>query len=399
MKQLINNRLPSSTHKGTHHGTPRILFPFVGDTVGGSHQSAALLISALYALNMQPLVLIHRYGPLRKFFVDRSIQTLTFSSLPVWEKKSSTIGGLIYFIFVTLKLLPALKKLKVDLVHVNDGRMAISWSLATRIFRLPFVVHQRTLLSKSRLTEIALSRASVIVAISEHTRRSLPNSFLPKIIIIQNPFNANIAADRHETRNETAKLFSLDPLAPILVFAANISYQKRPLVALGVMSILRKKGIKATLLVSGRFDDVAHAELQCFISSNGLEESVRVLGYREDISKILAVSDLLLAPAVGEGHGRVLIESMLVGTPVIASNSGGHSEIIRHLYNGYLVTPDSADEMATGVTELLANEPLRKGISKRARTDAYSRFVSNKSTQEIAKLYLELIEKQCKKVL
>ena len=61
-----------------------------------------------------------------------------------------------------------------------------------------------------------------------------------------------------------------------------------------------------------------------------------ILGFRDDISDLMAISDILLAPAENEGFGRSIIEAMISKVPVVAADSGGHVEIIKNNINGLL---------------------------------------------------------------
>ena len=60
------------------------------------------------------------------------------------------------------------------------------------------------------------------------------------------------------------------------------------------------------------------------------------MNFVSSVDPLLASLDLVFAPADNEPFGRVLIESMIVKTPVIANKSGGHLEIIKDKYNGWL---------------------------------------------------------------
>ena len=77
------------------------------------------------------------------------------------------------------------------------------------------------------------------------------------------------------------------------------------------------------------------------------------MGFRYPPEPWIAACDVLLVPAVEEPFGRSLIEAMLLGTPLIAADSGGNPEIIRHGETGYLVPPDDPDAFAERTLALL----------------------------------------------
>ena len=79
------------------------------------------------------------------------------------------------------------------------------------------------------------------------------------------------------------------------------------------------------------------------ISALGLRERCFFMGPHYPIGPWIAGCDVLVAPAVAEGSGRALVEAMLIGTPVVATNDGGHCEIINHGETGYLVPADNPE--------------------------------------------------------
>jgi glycosyltransferase involved in cell wall biosynthesis len=96
---------------------------------------------------------------------------------------------------------------------------------------------------------------------------------------------------------------------------------------------------------------------------------------------------VLLVPAVEEPFGRSLIEAMLLGTPLIAAESGGNPEIIRHGETGYLVRPDDPNAFAERAVALLRDAGARAAIAARARADAVARFEMQRHAQSIMQIY------------
>ncbi|MGH6920764.1 MAG: glycosyltransferase, partial [Geminicoccaceae bacterium] len=101
----------------------------------------------------------------------------------------------------------------------------------------------------------------------------------------------------------------------------------------------------------------------------------------------IAACDVLLVPAVEEPFGRSLIEAMLLGTLLIAADSGGNPEIIRHGETGYLVPPDDPDAFALRTLALLEDRDARASIAANARQDAVSRFGMQRHAQSIMQIY------------
>jgi glycosyltransferase involved in cell wall biosynthesis len=92
----------------------------------------------------------------------------------------------------------------------------------------------------------------------------------------------------------------------------------------------------------------------------GLSERVCFLGWRRNIHEIMPCFDLLVLPSLNEGMGRVLVEAMAAGIPVVGSRVGGIPDLVKDGKNGLLVPP--ADEVALeqAILDLLRHESKRK---------------------------------------
>lgn len=368
----------------------RILFPFVGDTVGGSHHSAALLIANLPSAGMEAVVVVHRNGPLQNFFAARGIQNQATTPLPFWEAGRWAFINVFRMLTVTPRLLRELYRQRVDVVHVNDGRMAISWSLACWVFGIPLVIHQRTFFAKSRISSLALNLAAQVIAISRFTSDSLPSKIRQHVQLISNPLDKTIHYDRAAARVELAREFHLGISQYLLIFVGTLQSQKRPLIALQALALLRQAGIDAKMLVVGRGEGAEAEAVSKFIIDAGLENFAHLTGFRSDVGKLISAADVLIAPAINEGHGRVVLEAMLHGTPVVASASGGHAEVIENGQTGILVTPDDPQSLADAVTELLANPDNARDMVTTARAVVVDRHEVTTHVAAVVSSYRKL---------
>jgi glycosyltransferase involved in cell wall biosynthesis len=101
-----------------------------------------------------------------------------------------------------------------------------------------------------------------------------------------------------------------------------------------------------------------HDEVQRRIDNHRLRESITLLGHREDLKEILAVSDLTLALSEEpEAFGRVTLESLSLGTPVLGYAHGGTGEILRRLYPEGAVEPHDLESVIDRARRLLKDAP------------------------------------------
>ncbi|WP_169195970.1 glycosyltransferase [Devosia sp. MC1541] len=92
------------------------------------------------------------------------------------------------------------------------------------------------------------------------------------------------------------------------------------------------------------------------------------IGHRDDIAEIMGGVDVVIhASTLPEPFGRVIVEAMLAGTPVIASNGGGVPEIVQNGVSGRLIAPNSATALATAIEAALreTEQSLRMAVAAR----------------------------------
>ncbi|MGH7068367.1 MAG: glycosyltransferase family 4 protein [Acetobacteraceae bacterium] len=113
-------------------------------------------------------------------------------------------------------------------------------------------------------------------------------------------------------------------------------------------------------------------ELAPLFAASALGERLKLLGYREDVPAILAAADIFALPSHFEGLPMVLIEAMLAGLPVVASDIPGPREQVLDGATGLLVPRGDAEALARALGEL-AGAPERRiamGIAGRERAAA-----------------------------
>lgn len=114
--------------------------------------------------------------------------------------------------------------------------------------------------------------------------------------------------------------------------------------------------------------------LKAVIAEMGLEHHVRFTGLRPDPYAFIRAADLLIHPSRTEGQGLVLLEAMILRTPVLASNVGGIPSVITHGETGWLVPPDDPDALLDAFRTLAGSAELRSGLAERAEREYWTRF-------------------------
>jgi glycosyltransferase involved in cell wall biosynthesis len=117
----------------------------------------------------------------------------------------------------------------------------------------------------------------------------------------------------------------------------------------------------------------------------GIEKNIVFLGWRNDVSKIISIYDIFVLPSLNEGMGRVLVEAMALGKPIVASNAGGIPDLITHGKTGFLVPPKNSKELAKYIQILLENKEKRvkMGLAGKKMALNFSKEIMVSKTVEL----------------
>ena len=120
----------------------------------------------------------------------------------------------------------------------------------------------------------------------------------------------------------------------------------------------------------------------------GLGDTVRFLGFRDDVEDLLRAADLFCISSHLEGMGTSILDAMAAGLAVVATRTGGIPEIVSPGETGILVPPSDPGALAGALEQLGLDPELRAayGAAGRRRVRAYSADRTAERTREV---YLE----------
>jgi glycosyltransferase involved in cell wall biosynthesis len=122
-------------------------------------------------------------------------------------------------------------------------------------------------------------------------------------------------------------------------------------------------------LISDRGDDMA-----ALLRGSGLGARLRMLGYRDDVAAVMAAADIFVLPSYFEAMPMTVIEAMLVGLPVVASDVGGPREQIVADVTGLLVPPRQVTPLVEALARLAADAGPREAMGLAGRERAMALY-------------------------
>ncbi len=158
---------------------------------------------------------------------------------------------------------------------------------------------------------------------------------------------------------------------------------------LDAMALVVKQCPQSHLFLVGDGSEAEKLRLQCV--QLGIADKVTFTGFQKQPEIFIRVMDVFVLASLNEGMGRVILEAMVQGKPVIATKVGGVPELIEDGQNGLIVAPGDADALASAMIRIGKDRVLREAMGGRARAAVTHRFDLWKMVRDIELLYDECL--------
>ena len=277
---------------------------------------------------------------------------------------------------------------QVDLVHTHNVRATVAtWqALAGRRAAPPVVSTVHGLSERHyRWAARVLARcADHVVAVSDDVAERLVAGGLDtrRLTVIENAPAPVQLMDRDLARRE----LDLPADAPVALCLARLSRPKRQDLLVEAWSHVAEP---AVLLLAG--DGPERESLEEQVRRSPSRGRVQLLGDRRDVVRLLSACDLLVLPTDREGLPMTVLEAMVAGVPVVASDVGGLRSIARPALRS--VEPGSAEALARAVSETVESAQVRAGMVRAATEVVQTRFSSQTMSAAYFAVYDDLARK------
>ncbi len=369
---------------------------------GGSATGLCEVIRALDRTKYEPIVLFHVPSRYRSEVERLGARTLLLTDHLPPERPERTGVRFVrkvargraasqWTAFLTRQLPRAralsalIRREEIDLVYQNNNPSSNRTSiLAAHLAGVPQVAQVRFF---ARYYPPIDRRLATVVA-----------TFLYMSSAIEKQFQDALGqpAERGEVLYEPVDfdLFSADPRAGARI-RAEFGFGADDLVVSTVGRLVPWKGQDVFLRALGRLSEAIPAlkglvvgapgasrreksyarRLRALAQRLGLADRVLFTGFRRDIPAVLAASDVVVhGSSRPEPFGRVVLEAMASGRPVVATDAGGVPEIVDHGVSGFLVPPGDPQRMAESIGLLLRDPDRRRTMGDAGRRRSRSRF-------------------------
>jgi len=312
--------------------------------LSGAPISLAQLAERLPEHGYDPIYATPSHGPMGELLAEKGIRHVVIEK--PWR---------------ALRFIRLVQREKPALVHVNS--LVNTWPvLLCRFLRKPVIWHVRENLGKkkgyARLIHLAATR---VVLISK--RQATLFKGLRRVSYIPNAVDPTMYKGA-----KPADIRARDNRETLVVSIGSVEPRKGTIILAKAAAMLKEKPWIHFAIVGETKNEYAsyRREIETYVEEHELATRFRFVGPRTDIPNILAAADIMCHPAYVEAFGRVILEAMASGVPVIGSAIGEIPEILSYGEAGVLVRPGDEEGLADAIMRLDEKRELRAELAAKA---------------------------------
>jgi glycosyltransferase involved in cell wall biosynthesis len=319
------------------------------------------------------------------------------------------IDGACYTAFITLYRL--LKQTNSDIAHVNNLSPWFDVALASKLAgckcietfhgieeNITTLPPRRRLLTKiaslltTSITSVAESAANLLAQLTKIKKN--------RVTVLPNAVDTDLfcPCPSSEIKTELRKSFDLPEKGLLMGCVAALRPVKdhQGLIRAFARAVSDKEVMVSNsdiyLVLVGEGPLKNHLKL--LSQALGIEAQVIFLGRQNDIHKVLQAFDVFVLNSKTEGMSYAILEAMATRLPVIATDVGANSELIRHDLEGYLVPQGETETMARHITLLINNRSRLRAMGNNARYKIIKSYSFQKMISSYKTLYEEVSERR-----
>jgi glycosyltransferase involved in cell wall biosynthesis len=377
----------------------RVLHAITRLTLGGSSENTIASCVALAAAGYECVLAASFRESDASSLADARRRGCRLVELPALGREVAPVADLTALAqFVRL-----IRRERPAIVHTHTSKAGFIGRLAAVIARVPAVIHQphghlfygyygaRRTAVFTALERRAARWTDRIITLTdrgavEHLAHGIGRAE-QYVTVPSGVPTAELRAAAPARREARARL-GLDPAAFVVVGLGRLVPIKGFDLLVRALPAVVEQIPSARVLLVG--EGAERPRLEALARSLGVAERLGMLGGVFDVTTRLAAADVLAVPSRNEGMGRVIVEAMALGIPVVATAVGGTPDVVTDGESGRLVLPEDVVALAAALVELGRDETLRDKLGEAAQARAES-FSSAVAREKLLAVYTDLV--------
>ena len=207
-----------------------------------------------------------------------------------------------------------------------------------------------------------------VIAVSDQVKRNLITYFRTapdRVTVIPNATRTEVRQAGEAARMAFREKWDISPDQPVVACVAMLVEIKAHDVLLRAWARLVRHHPRAVLVLTG--EGPLRQWLEELSRKLGITETVRFVGFVEDLAVVYSCASLVVLASRSEGLPGAILEASAYGVPAVATAVSGTPEIVLPERTGLLVEPDDPEQLARAIARLLSDENLRERLGRAAR--------------------------------
>jgi len=397
----------------------RILFFHISSPIfTGGDQMVYRLVNGIDKSKYEPIVLTQMKSPLTDKLTQSGIcvKIIPFRSTldvyggeilnyPFWKK------GIVLFdlIIFNVRCLLFLYKYKIKLIWANNIRALLTIALSAKILRIPLIWNiwgKGSYRWSKFFNLLGLKLANFIITEYENQKEEIftkryIEKYKQKFHTIYTGHDFSSVSDHYIKREKKIKSKCKEVSIAII---GSITEKKGHIYFLEMAKEVSKKFSNLKFLVIGDIVPNNKSSIEYYnvlknkVIKYGLENKVHFLGWRENIFDELESIDIVVSTSLSEGLPGAIREALAMGIPVVATNVGGTSEIVKDGETGILVSPKNVEQLVSAVTFLIQNPKKAREMGLKGRERVLRYFTIDNFIKSYETLFDSILNKQKKAI-
>ncbi|GAB4429473.1 MAG: glycosyltransferase family 1 protein [Cyanobacteria bacterium J069] len=324
-------------------------------------------------------------GPFRTLLEQRQIPVEVLTQRSIRVRKES---GLMQGLGSLGQLAPLIGRVvrlarEYDLIYANTQKALVVGAIASVLARRPLVYHLHDILSPDhfsptnrRIAVALVNRAALVIANSHASQQALMEAGGrgDRSVVVYNGFLPEIYRQPAHNRNTLRQAWGWEN-AFVIGHFSRLSPWKGQHVLVAALAQC-PQSVCAVLVGEALFGEADYAyQLRRQVEQLGLGDRIRFLGFQSDVISLMHACDLVAHTSTApEPFGRVVVEGMLCGRPVVAVEAGGVPELLESGRTGWLVPPSDPAALAAVIRQSVQAPEVGEAIARLAQSEASQRF-------------------------
>ena len=325
-------------------------------------------------------------------------------ALPSLVRRLSFKNDLLAFI----SIYRLIKRIRPHIVHTHTSKAGLLGRLAAFLARVPVIIHTphghvfhsyygpfmtRIFIIAERILSLMTDKIAALTdrERDEHLEQGVASiekyTIIHSGVMLQQIMNMNIDIETGK------KEFGIPQNSNVIGVVGRLVPIKGHKYLVSAAKRIIKEFDNTVFVFVG--DGYLESRLEKQAESLGVRKHIIFAGWRKDVIEVLDLFDILVLPSLNEGMGKVLIEGMALGKPIVASRVGGIIDLVKNGDNGIFVSPRDSDALGEAILTLIRNKNLAQRLGEYGKANISPEYDTFVMVRQIEEMYENMLSRKC----